>query len=191
MPLPLPVVISCPFSANTPRVARTAASDWTHCDLCLSQLQLYIIDLFGEQRRVREGADVLSGVAAAGKAMVIGLDCAEPSLVERWRDDLPTARRALRAGPVALPGRPGVVVDLAREGRAFERDRRLAWEGCFNGRDLGGLPTCDGRRTATSRRISSTTALRRPTPRDSASVCWPERPRRLQSQRSSMPCGQP
>jgi len=25
-----------------------------------------------------------------GKAMVIGLDCAEPSLIERWRDELPT-----------------------------------------------------------------------------------------------------
>ena len=27
---------------------------------------------------------------AAKRAMVIGLDCAEPSLVERWRDELPT-----------------------------------------------------------------------------------------------------
>ena len=26
-------------------------------------------------------------------------------------------------------------------------DRRLHWEGCFNARDLGGLPTLDGRET--------------------------------------------
>ncbi len=32
----------------------------------------------------------LAGSGPAKKAMVIGLDCAEPSLVERWRDDLPT-----------------------------------------------------------------------------------------------------
>jgi predicted AlkP superfamily phosphohydrolase/phosphomutase len=30
------------------------------------------------------------GQANASKVMLIGLDCAEPSLIERWRDDLPT-----------------------------------------------------------------------------------------------------
>lgn len=35
----------------------------------------------------------------------------------------------------------------SRAGAPLPLDRRLNWEGCFNARDLGGLPTLDGRET--------------------------------------------
>ena len=34
----------------------------------------------------------------AGKVMLIGLDCAEPSLVEAWRDELPTLSGLMERG---------------------------------------------------------------------------------------------
>ena len=54
------------------------------------------MNMFGELVEKREDALATHGVAK--KAMVIGLDCAEPSLVERWREELPTLSGLMERG---------------------------------------------------------------------------------------------